>query len=56
MAKELNLLKLEIAFTELGIQFMLPEALENNMKMLCMFFFILGKYQDVVNENHDELI
>jgi len=56
MAKELNLLKPEIAFTELGIQFMLPEALENNMKMLYMFFFILGIDKNVVNENHDKLI
>ena len=56
MAKELNLLKSEIAFTELGIQFILPEVLENNMKKLCMFFFILGIDKNVINENHDKLI
>jgi len=26
------------------------------MEMLCMLFFILGKYKNVVDENHDKLI
>jgi len=35
---------------------MLSETLQNNAKMLCMFFFIYGIYKDVVDENHDKLI
>ena len=34
----------------------LQKTLENNAKVLSMFFFILGIYKNVVNENHDKLI
>jgi hypothetical protein len=35
---------------------MVTESLQNNPKMLCMLFFILGIDQDVVNEYHDKLV
>ena len=35
---------------------MLSKALENYVKVLSMLFFILGIYENVVNENHDKLI
>jgi len=57
MAQELNLLKPEkITFAEFGIQLVFLQMLKHNAEMLCMLFFVLGKYQNVVNENHDELI
>ena len=48
MAQELDFLEPEITFTEFGVQLVLPQALKHNAEMLRMFFFILGKYQDVV--------
>ena len=35
---------------------MLSKTLENDAKVLGMFFFILGIYKNVVNENHDKLV
>ena len=35
---------------------MLSETLENNAKMLSMFFFTFEIDKNVVNENHDKLI
>jgi len=56
VAQELNFFEPEITFTEFGIQLVLSEALENNARMLSMFFFIFGIDKNVVNENHDKII
>jgi len=56
VAQELDFLEPEITFAEFGILLVFPQALKHNAEMLCMLFFILGKYQNVVNENHDKLI
>ena len=56
MAQELNPFEPEFTFSKLGIQLVLSETLENNAKMLSMFFFIFGVDKNVVNENHDKLI
>ena len=55
MAQELNFLEPKITFTELGIELVLSEELENNVEMLSMFFFILGIYKSVVNETTTNL-
>jgi hypothetical protein len=35
---------------------MVSEMLENNAQVLHMLFLIFGIYQDVVNEDHNELV
>jgi hypothetical protein len=35
---------------------MVSKTLENNAQVLCMLFLIFGIYQDVVNENRNELV
>jgi hypothetical protein len=56
MAQGLNPFEPEFTFAKLGIQLVLSETLENNAKMLSMFFFIFRIDKNIVNENHDKLI
>jgi hypothetical protein len=35
---------------------MIPKTLENNVKIFGMLFFIFRIYEDVVNEDHNELV
>ena len=56
MAQELDFLEPKITFAEFGIQLMFPQALKHNAEMLCALFFILRKYKNVIDENHDKLI
>ena len=56
MSKEFHLSKPKLTLTELGIQPMVPECLENNPQMILMLLFILGVDQDVVNKDHNKLI
>jgi hypothetical protein len=35
---------------------MIPQALQNNMKMFCMLGFVLGINKDIINEYHYELV
>jgi hypothetical protein len=52
MAKEGDLFQLELTPTKLGIQLVLSEFLQNQMKMLCMLIFILGVDQNVIYEHN----
>jgi hypothetical protein len=38
------------------IELMVSEMLENNVQVLHMFFLIFGIFQDVINEDHNELV
>ena len=40
----------------LSIQLMLSKLFQHKTKMFSMFFFVLGKYQDIIQINHDELV
>jgi hypothetical protein len=56
MTQEWYLLDPELAFAELGILLMLSQSLKHNSEVIFMFFHTLRIYQNVVNENHDELV
>ena len=40
----------------LSIQLMLSKLFQHKTKMFSMFFLVLGKYKDIVQINHDELV
>ena len=40
----------------LSIQLMLSTLFQHTTKMFSMFFFFLGKYQNIIQINHDELV
>jgi hypothetical protein len=56
MTKKGYFLQPGCALAELGIELMVIKSLQNNLKMLLMLFFILGVDQDVIDEDHDELV
>jgi hypothetical protein len=56
MTKKRYFLRPKCTFTELGIELMAAKSLQDNTKMLLMFFFILGVDQDIVNEDHEKLV
>jgi hypothetical protein len=56
MSKKRNFLQPESTLAELGIELMVSKSLQNNSEMLCMLLFALGVDQDVVDEDHDELV
>ena len=56
MSQEPHLNKPKLALTELDIQLMVPECLENNSQMILMLLLRLGVDQNVVNKDHNKLI
>jgi hypothetical protein len=56
MPKEWNLYQPECTLAKFSIELVFTQSLQDNSKMLLMFFLILGVDQDVVNEYHDKLI
>ena len=56
MPQEFHLSKLKFTLTEFDIQLMVSQGLENNPQVTLMLLFRLGVDQDVVKEDHNELI
>ena len=56
MTEEWHFLQPEVTLAEFGIKLVLSKTLKNYVKMTSMFFLILGVDQDIINEDHDELI
>jgi hypothetical protein len=56
VAQEFFIIQPKFTFGELGIQFVVPKTLENNVKMCGMLYFIFGIYEDIINEDHNELV
>ena len=40
----------------LSVELMLSKLFQHKTKMFNMFFFVLGKYRDIIQINHDELV
>ena len=40
----------------LSIQLILSKLFQHRTEMFSMFFFVLGKYKDIIQINHDELV
>jgi hypothetical protein len=49
MSQELNSIQPKLALAELSIQLVLSQSSQDGADMLCMLFFILGIYQDVIH-------
>jgi hypothetical protein len=56
VTQELNSIQPKLALAELSVQLVLSQLGQNGADMLCMLFFILGIYQDVIDEDHYKLI
>jgi hypothetical protein len=56
VTQEFHTIQPEFTFREFGIKFMIPQALQNNTKMLRMLGFVLGINKDIINEYHYELV
>jgi hypothetical protein len=54
--QELNTIQPEFAFGELGIEFMIPQTLKNNVKMFSMLFFVFGVNQDVSSDMNTDFM
>jgi hypothetical protein len=55
MPKERDFLQSEITVAEFSIQQMFPKILHHKPQMFPMLLFILGVYQDIINEQHNKL-
>ena len=56
MPKEFHLSKPKFTLTEFGIQLTVSQNLEHKPQITLMLLLGLGVDQDIVNEDHDELI
>jgi hypothetical protein len=56
VTQELHTIQPEFTFREFGREFVIPQMLQDNMKMLCMLGFILGINEGIINEYHYELV
>jgi hypothetical protein len=56
MPDKWNLYQSECTLAEFSIELVFTQPLQDNPKMLLMFFLILGVDQYVINEYHDKLI
>ena len=56
MTEEWNFLQPKVTLAEFSIKLMFSKTLKNYVKMMIMFFLSLGVDQDIINEDHDELI
>ena len=56
MPLEFHLSKPKFTLTKFGIQLMVSQDLKNNSQVTLMLLLRLGVDDDVINEDHDELI
>jgi uncharacterized protein with PIN domain len=56
VTQKLNTIQTELTFAELSIEFVISQSLQDNTKMLRMLGFALGINEDVINEDHYELV
>jgi hypothetical protein len=56
VTQKLHTIQPEFTFREFGIEFVIPQPLQDNTKMLRMLRFSFGIYENIINENHYELV
>jgi uncharacterized protein with PIN domain len=56
MTQKLHTIQPKFAFGEFGIEFVISQSLQNNTKMLRMLGFALGINENIVDEDHYELV
>jgi hypothetical protein len=56
MSQELHSIQPKLAFAELGVQLVLSQTGQDDADILHMLFFILGVYQDIIDEHNYKLV
>jgi hypothetical protein len=56
MTQKLHTIQPKFTFGELGIEFVISQSLQNNTKMLRMLGFAFGINENIINEDHYELV
>src|ERR1044072_3121754 len=56
MTKKLDFFHPEFTLRSISIKLLLSQNIQHLSQVLCMFFFTLGVYQDVIDEHHHKLI
>jgi hypothetical protein len=56
VTQEFHTIQPELTFRELGIEFVISPVLQDNTKMLRMIGFALGINENIIDEDHYELI
>jgi hypothetical protein len=56
VTQELHTIQPELTFRELSIEFVISQSLHHNTKMLRMLGFALGINENIINEDHYELV
>jgi hypothetical protein len=56
MTQKLHTIQPELTFGELSIEFVVSQLLQDNTKMLRMLGFALGINENIINEDHYELV
>jgi hypothetical protein len=56
MSKKKKFSRAKNTLANFGIELMVPNLLQNNVKMPLMLFFTLAIDQDVVNKEHNKLV
>jgi hypothetical protein len=56
VTQEFHTIQSKFTFREFGIEFVIPQSLQDNTKMLRMLGFILVINEDIINEYHYELV
>jgi hypothetical protein len=56
VTQKLHTIQPEFTFGEFGIEFVISQPLQNDTKMLRMLGFAFGIYENIINEDHYELV
>jgi hypothetical protein len=56
VTQKLHTLQPELTFGEFGIEFVISQSLQDNTKMLRMLSFAFGINENIIDEDHYELV
>jgi hypothetical protein len=56
VTQEFHTIQPELTFRELSIEFVIPQSLQDNTKMLHMLGFALGINENIIDEDHYVLV
>jgi uncharacterized protein with PIN domain len=56
VTQKLHTIQPELTFREFGIEFVISQSLQDSTKMLRMLGFALGINENIIDEDHYELI
>jgi hypothetical protein len=56
VTQKLHTIQPELKFREFGVEFVISQSLQYNMKMLRMLGFAIGINENIIDEDHYELV